>query len=50
MGVHASSWTQLCDSSCTVYGNPEYTPLDEKHRLQVSVEQIARWNSLRTAL
>jgi UDP-glucose 4-epimerase len=21
-------------SSCTVYGNPEYTPLDEKHRLQ----------------
>ena len=22
-------------SSCTVYGNPEYTPLDEKHRLQV---------------
>ena len=22
-------------SSATVYGNPEYTPLDEKHRLQV---------------
>lgn len=20
-------------SSCTVYGNPEYVPLDEKHRL-----------------
>lgn len=23
-------------SSATVYGNPEYTPLDEKHRLQVT--------------
>lgn len=23
-------------SSCTVYGNPKYTPLDEKHRLQVT--------------
>lgn len=23
-------------SSATVYGDPEYTPLDEKHRLQVT--------------
>jgi len=30
-------------SSCTVYGNPEYTPLDEKHRLQVS---MGRTNAL----
>ena len=21
-------------SSCTVYGNPEYVPIDEKHRRQ----------------
>ena len=31
----AVSAQMVFSSSCTVYGQPVYTPLDEKHRLQV---------------
>lgn len=31
---HPRRSQMVFSSSCTVYGNPEYVPLDEKHRLQ----------------
>jgi GDP-mannose 4,6 dehydratase len=33
--LHCMNLQMVFSSSATVYGNPEYTPLDEKHRLQV---------------
>jgi hypothetical protein len=35
--ANVSGAQMVFSSSCTVYGNPEYTPLDEKHRLQVGI-------------
>ncbi len=32
--IHPNKQQLVFSSSCTVYGNPEYVPLDEKHRLQ----------------
>jgi hypothetical protein len=36
--LHCMAMQIVFSSSATVYGDPEYTPLDEKHRLQVPLQ------------